>query len=145
MDYTSGPYTVTFPAGVTMITFDVPITDDLIFEVDENFILILNGTSLASGITCEIPGQATVTIVDNEVSAGTKFCIMVISFDFKPNMFVSVMIPYLCTLSLKVLLIRIYVTKSNNKTITFSLSQPCPFPDLFLDQCLMTPITGTCL
>ena len=92
MDYTSGPYTVTFPAGVTMIAFDVLITDDLIFEVDENFILILNGTSLATGITCEIPGQATVTIVDNEISAGTKFYSIVISFDFKPNIFVLVMV-----------------------------------------------------
>ena len=143
MDYTSGPYTVTFPAGITMITFDVPISHDLILEIDENFILIINGTSLATGITCNNPGQATVTIVDNEISAGAKFCSMVISFDFTTNMFVSVMIPYLCTMSLKVLLIRIYITKSNNKTITFSLSQPCPFPDLFLD--LMTPITGMCL
>ena len=71
MDYTSGPYTVTFPAGVTMIAFDVPVTDDMIFEVDENFMLTINGTSLATGITCEIPGQATVTIVDNEILAGT--------------------------------------------------------------------------
>ena len=68
------------------------------------------------------------TIVDNEISAGTKFCSMVISFDFKPYMFVSVMIPYLCTLSLKVLLIRIYIAKSNNGTITFSLSLPLPLP-----------------
>ena len=72
MDYTSGPYTVTFPARVTMIVFDVPITDDMIFEVDENFMLIINGTSLATGITCNTPSQATVTIVDNEILAGTK-------------------------------------------------------------------------
>ena len=73
MDYTSGPYTVTFPAGVTMVTFDVPINDDIIFEVDENFMLTINGTSLANGTTCTTLGQAAVTIVDNEILAGTKF------------------------------------------------------------------------
>ena len=71
MDYTSGPYTVTFPAGITMIAFDVPINDDMIFEVDENFMLTINGTSLATGITCTTPGQATVTIAGNEILAGT--------------------------------------------------------------------------
>ena len=71
MDYTSGPYTVTFPAGVTMSAFDVPVADDMIFEVDENFMLTINGTSLATGITCKIPGQATVTIVDDEILSGT--------------------------------------------------------------------------
>ena len=73
MDYTSGPYTVTFPAGVTMVTFDVPINDDMIFEVDEDFMLTINGTSLATGTTCTTSGQAAVTIVDNEILAGTKF------------------------------------------------------------------------
>ena len=72
MDYTSGPYTVTFPAGVTMIAFDVPITDDMILEVDEIFILTINGATLPNGITCNTPGQATVTIVDNEISRGMK-------------------------------------------------------------------------
>ena len=72
MDYTSGPYTVIFPAGVTMVAFDVPITDDIIFEVDENFMLTINGNSLATGITCAT-GHAAVTIVDNEILAGTKF------------------------------------------------------------------------
>ena len=72
MDYISGPYTVTFPTGVTMITFDVPITDDMILEVDEIFILTINGVTLPNGITCNTPGQATVTIVDNEISRGMK-------------------------------------------------------------------------
>ena len=41
MDYTSGPYTVMFPAGQTTATFDVRIIDDDdVLEVDENFILI---------------------------------------------------------------------------------------------------------
>ena len=66
MDYTSGPYTVTFPAGVTMVAFDVPITDDMVLEVSENFMLTINETSLPDGITRGTPPEATVTIVDDD-------------------------------------------------------------------------------
>ena len=59
-----------------MVAFDVAVTDDMMFEFDENFILTINVISLAAGITC--PGQATVTIVDNEILAGTKFYSIVI-------------------------------------------------------------------
>ena len=67
MDYTSGPYTVTFPAGQTTATFNVPINDDDIFEIDENFILTINPSLLSTRITTVgNSGQATVTIVDND-------------------------------------------------------------------------------
>ena len=66
MDYTSGPYTVTFPAGQTTATFDVPINDDNILEGNENFILIINSSSLPSDVTVGSPGQATVNIVDDD-------------------------------------------------------------------------------
>ena len=49
MDYDSGPYTVTFPAGVTTATFNVPINDDDILEGDKNFILTIDETSLPTG------------------------------------------------------------------------------------------------
>ena len=65
MDYTSGPYTVTFPAGQTTATFDVPINDDNILEDNENFILTIDPSSLPSNVTIGDPGQATVTIVDD--------------------------------------------------------------------------------
>ena len=67
MDYTSGPYTVTFPAGQTTATFNVPINDDDIFEINENFILTIN-PSLLSTLTIAVGnfGQTTVTIVDND-------------------------------------------------------------------------------
>ena len=64
MDYTSGPYTVTFPAGQTTATFDVPINDDNILEGDEDFMLTIDETSLPTDVTRGIPGKATVTIVD---------------------------------------------------------------------------------
>jgi len=66
VDYNSGPYTVTFPAGMTSVTFDVPITDDNIFEGNENFMLTINQSSLPTGINCGDPGEATVTIVEDE-------------------------------------------------------------------------------
>ena len=65
MDYTSGPYTVTIPAGSTTATFDVPINDDMILEGLEDFMLTIN-SSLPTGVTRGTPSEATVNIVDNE-------------------------------------------------------------------------------
>ena len=71
MDYDSGPYSVTIPAGQTTTTFDVPINNDDILEGNENFTLTINEPSLPTGVTRGDPGQATVTIVDN----ACKICI----------------------------------------------------------------------
>ena len=65
MDYTSGPYSVTFPAGVMSVSFNIPINDDNIFEENENFTLTIN-SSLPTGVMVGNPGQATMTIVDND-------------------------------------------------------------------------------
>ena len=77
MDYTSGPYTVTFPARQTTVIFNVPINDDDILERKENFILTINSSSLPGGVTCSDPGQATVTIFSDDcktfvISIGTN-------------------------------------------------------------------------
>ena len=66
MDFTSGPYTVTIPAGQTTATFDIPITDDTMLEGNENFMLTIDPSSLPNGVTHGDPDQATVTIVDND-------------------------------------------------------------------------------
>ena len=66
MDYTSGPYTVTFLAGQTTATFDVPINDDYILEGSEDFILTIDATSLPINVIYGNPGQTTVTIVDDD-------------------------------------------------------------------------------
>ena len=66
MDYDSRPYNVTFPAGQTTATFDVPINDDNILEGNENFMLTINSSSLLTDVTRGDPGQATVTIMDND-------------------------------------------------------------------------------
>ena len=65
MDYTSGPYSVTFPAGVMSVPFSISINDDNIFEENENFTLTIN-SSLPTGVMAGNPGQATMTIVDND-------------------------------------------------------------------------------
>jgi len=70
VDYDSGPYSVTFPAGVTRMPFDVPINDDNICEGNENFNLTINSTSLPTDITTGDPGSTTVTIVDDEGKCG---------------------------------------------------------------------------
>ena len=66
MDYTSGPYIVTFPAGVTIVIFDVPIIDDMISEDVENFMLTINQISLPTDVSRGTLVKATVNIVDNE-------------------------------------------------------------------------------
>ena len=65
MDYTSGPYSVTFLAGETSATFDVPITDDSLLEGNENFMLTID-PSLPTGVRRGDPSEATVTIVDDD-------------------------------------------------------------------------------
>ena len=67
MDYTSGPYTVTFSAGQTTATFNVPINDDDVLEGNENFMFTINETALSPDVTTRgNPGEARVTIVDND-------------------------------------------------------------------------------
>ena len=77
MDYDSGPYTVTFLAGSTTATFNVPINDDDILEGNETFMLTID-PSLPDGVTRGTPSEATVTIVDDD----RKFLLpMVLLFD----------------------------------------------------------------
>jgi len=65
VDYNSGPYSVTFPAGMTGVTFDIPIWDDNIFEGNENFMLTIDQSSLPNGVSPGDPDETTVTIVDD--------------------------------------------------------------------------------
>ena len=65
MDYISGPYSVTIPAGVMSVPFSTSINDDNILEENENFTLTIN-SSLPTGVMVGNPGQATVTIVDSD-------------------------------------------------------------------------------
>ena len=67
MDYGSGPYTVTFPAGMTSASFDIPINNDMISEGSENFTLTIDPSSLPpTGVSVGSPDQATVIIGDDD-------------------------------------------------------------------------------
>ena len=66
MDYTFEAYTVTIHAGQTTAIFDLQINDDSILEGDENLKLTINSSLLRDGVTRGNPGEATVTIVDND-------------------------------------------------------------------------------
>ena len=66
VDYDSGPYTVTIPAGDIRMSFNVPINDDDILEDDEDFTLTIMRGTLPVGVTRGNPGSATVNILDND-------------------------------------------------------------------------------
>ena len=58
----SGPYSVTFTAGVTTTSLVVSIFDDGILEDDEDFILIIT----SSPIPVVDPFETNVTILDDD-------------------------------------------------------------------------------
>ena len=64
VDYDSGPFDITFPAGETLAVFNVTINDDNIVEDNENFTLSINSSSLPNGVT--VGNQVQVTIVDHD-------------------------------------------------------------------------------
>ena len=69
VDYGSGSYDVMIPANTTSVRFNVPIIDDNVLEMDEDFNLTIFNVSSDSllhlRVTVTTP-QATVTIVDND-------------------------------------------------------------------------------
>ena len=65
-DYVSGPYTVTFPAGVIRVSFNVDIIDDAILESNETFELSINSNTLPNHVNINNPSKIIVTIVDND-------------------------------------------------------------------------------
>ena len=54
------------PAEMTSASFDVSITDDDMLEANENFMLTIKSSSLPNGVTVGNPGQATVTIQNDD-------------------------------------------------------------------------------
>ena len=51
---------------MTSASFNVSITDNNILEIDENFELVIDISSLPIGVTVGIPAQVIVTIVDDD-------------------------------------------------------------------------------
>ena len=65
VDYNSGNYTVEIPARTSVVRFNVSITDDNVFEGNENFTLTLT-VPLSTGILVGEPRQTTVIIIDDD-------------------------------------------------------------------------------
>ena len=65
VDYGSGPYSVTLPAEMTSVSFDIPITDDDVPEIDETFCLTINSRPLPDYIMLDTKGT-TVTIINDD-------------------------------------------------------------------------------
>ena len=62
----NGPYTVKFPAGEAIASFDVSINYYDKVKGNEYFMLTIDETSLPRDVTCGSPGQPTVNIVDDD-------------------------------------------------------------------------------
>ena len=65
-NYTLGEYNVTVPAGVTRVSFYVPITNDDVVKVNEKFDLIIDLSSLSSNVNVGSTYKTTVLIVDDD-------------------------------------------------------------------------------
>ena len=67
-DYTGGPYEVTFPAGVNVVSFNVSILDDAIAECAKLFNLDrdIPQTAAGMGVIRGSPDTATVHIMDDD-------------------------------------------------------------------------------
>ena len=57
---------VTFYAGEKQKLFTVQVTDDDIFEDNENFTLTIDSSLLPSDVMIGNPNQVTVTIIDDD-------------------------------------------------------------------------------
>ena len=67
-DYEGESFSVTFPAGVNVTSFDVSIINDNIDELAESFTLdlVIPPASAAMGVIAESPDTATVNIIDDD-------------------------------------------------------------------------------
>ena len=66
VDYNSGPYNVTFPAGVTSVSFNITIINDIELEYNETFSLIIAEDLLPENILLGEFSITKVTIVDDD-------------------------------------------------------------------------------
>ena len=63
-DYGPGRYAATFPAGMTVTSFHINITDDNDYEESEMFSVDIIQSLLPDGVTLGNIRRATVTIID---------------------------------------------------------------------------------
>ena len=66
VDYGSGQHNITISAGNTNVSLNIVITDDNLFEGDEEFYLMINQSLSLSRIVIGSPNRAVVKIFDDE-------------------------------------------------------------------------------
>ena len=66
VDYDSGPYSVTFPAGVTSVSFNILVHDNQKYEENKNFTLIISNDSLPSGVVIGNASKVTLIIRNDD-------------------------------------------------------------------------------
>ena len=66
IDYFLGPFSVTFPAGVISVPFNVTLVDDDLVEPYESFTLYIDTSSLPDNVKRVYPYSVSVTIVDDD-------------------------------------------------------------------------------
>ena len=77
-EYSSGPHSVTFPAGITTASIEIYIWDDPYLElINETFLLLINDLLLPKHITIGDNEKAIVTIVSNESKCVVKMFLYV--------------------------------------------------------------------
>ena len=72
VDYNSGVFNVTFPAGSTNASFDIIIIDDGVLENNEMFFFTIH--SITNGLLMHIPPLSVINIIDT--TGMTIFCIV---------------------------------------------------------------------
>ena len=74
VDYNSGPYNVTFPAGETSVSFSITINNDTVLEDNETFNLNIAENSLPENVTLGVIYLAKVIILsDGEYAVNHLF------------------------------------------------------------------------
>lgn len=66
VDYNGGLYNITFFPWIVRTTFNISITDDSILEINEEFSLTINSTSLPTRIFSGNIQRTTILIADND-------------------------------------------------------------------------------
>ena len=59
-------YLATFPAGTNCTSFDIPVKDDNISEINETFNIAIVNVSLPFGVTLGNRRETKVIIIDND-------------------------------------------------------------------------------
>ena len=73
VDYESGPFIVTIPAGETRVSFSITIVTDSLFEQNEQFSVTIDSASLPNRTFVEPDCMLVVTILNDDGELSITF------------------------------------------------------------------------